>query len=191
MRTRLVVLGLSAVLLVGACGVPTDDKPRVVDREALPGPLRPPESTPTPSTGARVTASARVYLVREGRLQGVTRAVAAPPGLPAVLDALLLGPTPEEQHRGLRSALTSDVRLDTAVNSGVALIDVTPLTVEGEEQILAVAQLVFTATAVPGIHSVSISLEGRPVEVPTGDGTLKAAPLERADFASVAPEDRN
>jgi spore germination protein GerM len=57
--------------------------------------------------------------------------------------------------------------------------------VGGQEQILAVAQLVFTATSVPGIVKVQFTLGGRPVEVPAGDGTLTQGPLGRSDFPSL------
>ena len=71
----------------------------------------------------------------------------------------------------------------------VPLIDVNEsLTgVDGEEQMLALAQLVFTLTGLPGVNGVSFARDGRPVEVPTADGELKRGPLRRQDFAAVAP----
>lgn len=190
MRARRLLLVLStATVLVAACGISTEDEPRVVQPDELPGTLaRPPGPDPAATRAAPGVTVVQVFLVRGPRLEAVTREVPAPATLAETLHVLLRGPTPDEQRSGLRSALSPDVRLDSAVMSGNALVDVTPLHGEGEEQILGVAQLVFTATALPDIRSVSVSLEGQPVEVPTGDGTLKRAPLNRADFASVAPE---
>jgi spore germination protein GerM len=55
----------------------------------------------------------------------------------------------------------------------------------GDEQLLAVAQLVCTLTARPGVGPVSFTLEGAPVDVPTGDGSLTSGPVSRDDYADL------
>jgi spore germination protein GerM len=47
--------------------------------------------------------------------------------------------------------------------------------------------LVFSATGVAGVDAVTLLLEGRPVEVPTGEGTLTGRPLTRGDFTRFSP----
>ena len=57
--------------------------------------------------------------------------------------------------------------------------------VGGQEQILAVAQVVLTATAVPGVERVRFLLEGEAVEVPRADGTLTSDSLQAADYQGL------
>jgi spore germination protein GerM len=52
---------------------------------------------------------------------------------------------------------------------------------------IALAEIVFTATGRPGVGQVSFSLDGRPVEVPRADGSLTSEPLARTDFRELAP----
>ena len=42
-------------------------------------------------------------------------------------------------------------------------------------------------SARPAVRGVRLSLDGRVVEVPRGDGTLTQEPLRREDFATLAP----
>ena len=70
------------------------------------------------------------------------------------------------------------------MEADTAIVDLTAALVEvgGQEQILAVAQIVLTATSVPGIAQVRLLLEGQAVEMPRADGTLTADTLRAADF---------
>lgn len=179
---------LVAVMLFG-CGIPVEEGARPLPADMIPSsvPVQGPAGSSPP--GDRGSASADVFLVRDSRLVRVGRHPWNPPSVEGAIAALLQGPTAAERADGVRAALTRPVRLAGAVAAGVPLIDVTDsfADVEAEEQILALAQLVFTLTALPGVDGVSFALEGRPVEVPTGDGALKRGPVRRADFAAVAP----
>jgi spore germination protein GerM len=55
------------------------------------------------------------------------------------------------------------------------------------EQILALAQLVYTLTELPGISAVQFSFDDQPAEVPTAEGSLKTGAVTRADYAAVGP----
>jgi len=55
----------------------------------------------------------------------------------------------------------------------------------GQEQILALAQVVLTATSVAGVADVRFTLEDQPVDIPRGDGTLSSGPLTTRDYASL------
>jgi spore germination protein GerM len=55
------------------------------------------------------------------------------------------------------------------------------------EQILALAQLVYTATELGGVHGVQFTVDGRPAQVPTAQGTPKGGVVTREDFAAIAP----
>jgi spore germination protein GerM len=67
---------------------------------------------------------------------------------------------------------------------GTATVDLAEaFTLAGQEdQAAAIAQLVYTLTARPGIGRVAFTLDGEVVEVPRGDGTLTTDALTRDDF---------
>ena len=185
-RATVAVLVLS--LALAGCGVPSDDRPRRLAPGQVPfGLLTPTSSTST--TDLRVAVEEIVvHLVDGDRLVAVERQVLAPPVLFRRMTALLQGVQAEEAALGLRTAVPVDTRLrKVGVDEGVATINVSSDLVGagGREQVLAVAQLVFTATETSGVEGVRFQLEGRPIEVPRGDGTLTAAPLRRADFPGL------
>ncbi|HEX4541322.1 MAG TPA: GerMN domain-containing protein [Acidimicrobiales bacterium] len=171
-----------------ACGIPADSQPQAIARKDIPFDLLAPSTTIAgPGVpGPRVPVS--VYLVGITGLVPVSRGVRAPATLPESLGALLAGPTDTEVADGLRTAITAQTSVSAGpVGFGVGTVDLGGAfgQVGGQEQILAVAQLVFTATGVPGIAKVQFTLAGRPVEVPAGDGTLTQGPLGRSDFPSL------
>jgi hypothetical protein len=178
-------------ILGAACGVATDDGPRVLPRGDVPFELLAPSTTTVNSTTpVAVTTEVPVYLVGANRLVVVRRLVESPPSLFRAIESLLAGPTAEEASAGLRSAVTNQTRLlSVRVQSGVATIDLSGdfAGIGGQEQILALAQLVYTATAAQGVLGVRLSLDSKAVEVPRGDGTLTQEPLGPADYAGLAP----
>jgi spore germination protein GerM len=137
------------------------------------------------------TASAKIYFVRAtGRLSGVPRTVASPATLGSALASLVQGVNDQEAAAGLRSAINPQTQiLGAQVNNGVAIINVSEAFSGASvpDQIFALGQLVFTATSLPGVSAVSISLNSNPVEVPRGDGSRTNAVLTQADYASLAP----
>ncbi len=188
-RGRTLSLGCLVAVMLFGCGIPVEDRARPVPADMIPSSVPAHGPATSSASGDRGSASADVFLVRDSRLVRVGRQPWDPPALEGAIAALLRGPTAAERADGVRTALTRPVRLAGTVAAGVPLIDVTDsfADVEGQEQILALAQLVFTLTALPGVDGVSFALDGRPVEVPTGDGALKRGPIRRHDFAAVAP----
>lgn len=185
---RRLAAGLAVVLAAAACGVPTESSPRPIAAKNVPFELLAPATTTSSSVPQVASSPAVIYLISQDRIGPVPRQVLAPPVLSRVLSALLRGPTSEESQRGLRSALPRDIRvLSARVGAGVAVVDLSRelAGVAGSEQILALAQLVFTATEQPGVDAVRFALDGSPLEVPRADGTLTAEPLRRADFAAL------
>ena len=193
LRRRLTDAAGAAIALVvagslTACGIPADSQPQALARKDIPFDLLAPSTTiATPGApGAREPVN--VYLVGITGLVPVSRGVRAPATLPEALSALLAGPTDAEVANGLRTAISAQTSVSAGpVGFGVGTVDLGGAfgQVGGQEQILAVAQLVFTATSVPGIIKVQFTLAGRPVEVPAGDGTLTQGPLGRSDFPSL------
>ncbi len=70
-----------------------------------------------------------------------------------------------------------------------AVVDVSRQFAEigGEEEILAIAQIVLTLT-VKSVDRVSIELEGTPVAIPLPDGALATAPVGFSDYAALIEE---
>ena len=181
------VLCLTALV---ACGVPSDGGARVIPQSDVPFDLLASPTTTPPTTQFQARVLVPVYLVSSGRLVLVTREVQPPASLLRIVQALLGGPTSDESASGTRTAISSQTNvLSIRVQETVATVDLSGgfADIGGREQILALAQLVYTATATPSVRGVRLSLDGRVVEVPRGDGTLTQDPLRREDFAAFAP----
>ena len=68
-------------------------------------------------------------------------------------------------------------------------VDLTNFSVEGPGQTAAVAQIVYTATDLPGVGSVRLLINGKSVAVPLDDkGSTPGARLVRSDFPALEPE---
>lgn len=192
-RTRRRAAGWTAALVVLAAATAACDIPVDRSAEALAGgvvvPALDPASREAPDAdpGAGGEAQATMFLVKQDRLVEVSRTVPAAELRPA-LGLLLKGPTAIELESGIRTAIAPGTKLrGVARDAGTAVVDLSSAFVElgGQEQILAVAQFVLTATAVPGVTSVRFALDGSTVEVPRADGTLTPAPLTAADFTAL------
>lgn len=183
------LLALAVVATLTACGIPQDKEPT-----ATPGGVVMPAVAPSaaaPSDGAAdpssVEADLAVFLVRADHLEKVVRS-ARRDDLARALGVLLAGPTEAELGAGIRTAISPQTELRSARRDGdTALVDLSAAFVEvgGQEQILAVAQVVLTATSVPGVRRVRFLLEGQAVEIPRADGTLTSESLGAADYEGL------
>ena len=189
----LAVTGLAGLVLSAACGIPADERARALAAEEVPyglldeAPVAAPPATVQPPA-AKVNVS--VYFLAGDHLQPVARAVSAPATPLRAVNALLGGPTECEAATGLRTAINPSTEA-TVTRSSPELVVVDLSTsfaaVPTQEQRLALAQIVFTATGVTGVTGVRFTLAGAPVEVPLPDGTLTSSPVDRDAFANVAP----
>lgn len=181
--------GWLAVAALAGCSVTAeDDAHRLPDAE-VPFDLLAPGRTTVPSSTPQV-GTAALYLISDGRLEPVFREVPANPTPGEVLVALTDGPTTDEQGRGLTTALSDATDIgEVSTARGVATVDLqpTPGDLASDEQALALAQIVFTLTAQPGIGRVAFTLRGEAVEVPDGSGALTSDPVAREDYADLAP----
>jgi hypothetical protein len=171
-----------------ACGIPQDSAPTVLPGGVVNPALAASEGPPPTNGGAeRTPADAQIFLVQAEELVSVRR-VAPRHDVGGVLTVLLQGPTEAEFAAGTRTAISPETILRSArLVADTAVVDLSGALVEvgGEEQILAVAQIVLTATAVPGVGQVRLLLEGQAVEVPRADGTLTSDALRAADYAGL------
>ena len=184
-------LALALVALgVGGCAIGPDAEPRDIDREVIDElPLAP------SAGGAAATGTGRVYLLAPDASGSLTmlEAVARDVGsdAQALLRALLAGPNTDELGDQFRTALPPDLRLLDVRRrpAGVLVVDVsneiTDLT--GEVLIAAVAQIVFTAAALPDVRSVELRVEGASTQWPAGNGELRSEPLSVYDYPGIEP----
>ncbi len=200
--TAVVLAVLVALVGLGAagCAIPEDSKPQAVEKVSLPPQLVDPPSTTTPQPASE-TETRSVYLVKAATspdgtdsLQPVRTQVRVPTNPDdaprAVIDQLLRLPTAEQKSLGLRTDIPSTVRVRSVSRdaaSGVLTVDLSGLgQVEGPKQRLAAAQIVFTATELPGISAVRFEIDGAPATIPLDDRTSAAGqPITRQDFPKL------
>lgn len=185
--SRLAAALLVVAMAIGGCGLPTPGGVERVDRQSVPFGLLETTQPGAPTQEPRGPA-APVFFVRDQHLAPISRRVVGE-NVPAEAVRLLLeGPTADEAVKGLTTdvpALTRLISLD--LSDHVVTVDFTSEfgTVGGNDQVLAVAQLVYTLTASRYIDSVRFAINGKPTEVPDGSGSLSNAPRTRQDYRGL------
>jgi spore germination protein GerM len=99
-----------------------------------------------------------------------------------------LASPPQLPDRALRTLVADPPLVDAVeVVDGVGEVDLPPelATLSGDDQRLAVAQLVCTLTGQPGVGPVVFTLDGASIEVPRGDGSLTSGPVSRDDYSQL------
>ena len=192
--------GAALVVVAGAlslagCGVPVDAHPTALSRQGVPFGLLDPN---TPTTSVPVLAPSPVEVpVQIFLFNSTGHLVSAARDLPvltsnlaAVVGALVVGPTDAEAASGLQSALPAltTVLPGTVIAGEVATVNLggTFGQLVGTQEIEAVAQVVFTASALPGVTGVAFELSGVPVDVPVANGADVPVAIT-AQFAPYAP----
>ncbi|HVA03216.1 MAG TPA: GerMN domain-containing protein [Acidimicrobiales bacterium] len=193
-RLAVTVLATCAVALgLAGCGVPVDKQPAALSRHGIPFDLlAPTQSTTTVTTGpSPIAVPVQIFLIGPtGHLVAVARNVTvSPPDLATVLKVLLAGPTDVEAAAGLQSAVATQTTVLAAnIAGGTATVNLggTFGQIVGPPEIQAVAQVVFTASTLPGVTGVTFELMGQPVQVPVASGALVPV-ATTAQFAALAP----
>jgi hypothetical protein len=182
---------LSAMLWLASCGIPTQESARKVSPGAVPFHLLDPATATTTTVPAdSSTISVQVFFARDGRLVPVERQVLGPLTPAPLMAALLGGPRDVEVADGIRSPLQSfGVVRAVEVSGGIAAVDLgTEFSATApQDQPLALAEIVYTLTAMPGVGRVSFTLVGAVVDVPRGDGSLTNESVSRDDYRQLAP----
>lgn len=190
LRPLLIVVG-SASIVLGACGLPADSAPRVIAADKVPfGLLGPSTTNPGNEVGGQ---DVKLYFVNGERLRAVTRQVAdTSPQM--VLDALVRGPADADPST-LKGAIPPETKVLHADLQGDTLTVVLTkdiLSVTGPLQKTAFAQLVYTATGLPGVNQVRFRVADadgsneQDVEPPTDSGTKQGA-LTQDDYRLLQP----
>jgi len=140
-----------------------------------------------------------VYFFKDDLLTEIQRPLPSPVFLDAPLNNLLEGPTETEAEGGFASAIPAGTAIvDVALlrNNTISIhLNQTFFEIEGEQRIRASAQLVLTALGlVSDTQGVVFFLEGRPVQLPDGQGLIEEVPEGRSpspltvdDYTALTP----
>lgn len=168
---------LLTALLLTACGVEPQSEPQPVPRDRLP--------SASPSTsGPAAPARARVWGIRDQRLVPVFVAVSGDDLVPRVQALLTLADSEQATTSIPRGTRLVAVRRD-GENVELELNSVFVATPTREVP-LALAQLVFTLTEVPGVQRARIEVDGSAVPLVDANGQVLGRPLQRSDFAALS-----
>jgi spore germination protein GerM len=183
----------TALVLAVACSAPVDSGPKAIRPASIPLGLRA-ETSSTTSTTLPTGESEEVtvyFITQEERLQAVKRQVSAPVSVEKVLEKLFTGPTPAEAvGLGLKTAISGETTiLGAKVENRILTLDTSKNFAFGTnpEQIIAYAQVVFTALDIEGVTGVQFAQNGRRIPVQAGDGSSTSQPLGRASFSQLIP----
>jgi spore germination protein GerM len=189
-RIATLVAGVVALVAAAGCSAPVDSGPKTLRAASIPEALRSPSSTTSTSVPSGESEEVTVYYIQGDRLAPVKRLVSPPVTVEKVLQKLFAGPTTAEAVGGMRSAISPDTDiLGAPIEARIATVNVSKNFAFGlpTDQIMAVAQVVFTAVEIPGVTGVLFAENGRRQEVPEGDGSSTSAPLGRASYPQVTP----
>lgn len=182
-RARVAMVALAASL-VGACGVPFDGSTEAIPDEDVPFELL--EAAPTTTTSTTTIPDGRVptttvaaervylYLVRNDRIERRERTVALPLGVKDRLAMLASSPTATEVDAGFRTAVPPGFLTDASIRGGVAEVAITRelLALPATEQVLAFAQITYTATELPGVGQVRFLVDGAAIQALDDEGLV-------------------
>ena len=182
--TVLAAAALAALVTLASCGIPLDRGPKDVA-----------DATDLATQGAPVASgtadSPRIYFVAPDtqngvRLQQVTRDVPATAN--DVLGALFKGLTGEERKRQLTTQIPVGTKLQSvAVVDGAVVVSVDRTFLAKTNLSTAVAQIVYTATALPGIERVRLLVDNAPYSWPAGDGRQRDGDLTPLAYPALYP----
>lgn len=180
-----------AALLLAACGIPLDRAPHDVAREQDVGV----ESARAATDGAS-SSGPRIFFATTDpqstavRLAQVNRNVPATPA--DVLAELFKGLDAERADKRLTTQIPVGTKLNavTPLGDGTVVIDVDNGIFLNKSQaalVVAVAQIVYTATALPNVERVRLLVDGVARPWPAGDGRQRNGDLTPLDYPTYYP----
>jgi spore germination protein GerM len=192
LRAVVVVLVVVVAAVGSACGVRTDDEPRALAADQIPYGLleeAPVTTTSTPTASVPKERSWVYFVDASDHLVRVPRDVNRPPTVAKTLTAMLFGVQEDEAALGYRSAIDPTASVQArALDPATYVIDLSPEFGQGSasEQLLRIAQLVYTATEIAGVTGVRFTLNGTPIQTPTPTGST-SDPVGRDAYKQFEP----
>ena len=180
---------VTVLLLSGlaACGVRGQHDATKVDAEDVPFDLLEPGTTTIPEP-PRLPAPDEVveicFLDPQGQLVPLLVAAPSDRSLGPITNLLANPPIANLFGVKLSTAVAEPEQLSVTRDRGAAdvALDQGFTEMPADAQLAAIAQLVCTLTAQPGVGEIGFSLDGVPVEVPRADGSLTRDPVVRSDY---------
>lgn len=189
MRARATTAVALLVALLAGCGAPSSSGVHEIADEDVPfGLLDEQRQALTEPSPDQVLVA--VFLVAEGDVLFPALRSVDDDSLASVLEQLERSLDATETAAGLTNPLAErDAVLGVQVDGGLVTIDLSEEIGElgTSDQLLAIAQLVRTATSRTGVTGVAFTLDGRAIEVPTADGSLTSEPVTAEDYARFSP----
>jgi spore germination protein GerM len=213
----IVLLALSSMLvalpLLGGCKDKSEepDTPVATDKaestdaesndsptaETPAGPATPDGSGAAPAPNAPSTMTVRLAWVEAGEnALGVERSVPYSPAVAtAAMNALLAGPTLEEQATwpAISTAIPAGTKLlGLTIEGGIAKVDLSKEFESGGGTFSVtarLAQVVYTLTQFPSVTGVEFYVEGQKVEMFSSEGLILDGPQTIDDYANLLPMD--
>ena len=142
------------------------------------------------STNTKNEPAIKIYFVEGDKLVGVKRPLnPADASLNQAMVELLKGPSLAEKKSGIKTQIPAGARaLNMQVKNRIATINFNRQLAEyggGSDRINGIiAQIIYTATEIPGVDKVWIYIEGERELVLGGEGLVLDHPLGRADLAN-------
>ena len=187
-----VAVAVAVALLVVACGVPEDDGPQELSADEVPFGLltTAPSTTTTPENLPPSRAAELYFLDSEDLLEPLDREV-GDRSARTVVETLLATDT-----AALPATFSSNIPPDTVLldvftevdgQTQVLTVDLSDqfTTITGERFIAAVAQIVFTATALDDVDAVTFRVDGEPIPVSDEEGAAQDDPVTPLDYRSL------
>jgi spore germination protein GerM len=191
-------MALSVLLLAVAtgCGLSTDDEPEAIDdpaSEAIDADAEGPDLG-----GAESTEVVHVWFLRtddegEAHLVEVDRKVPPPATQRRVLEALIQeSPTDAERDDGISTAIPGDITINESPDLRSDRVLIVELSadfydLQGDTARNAFAQIVFTATGLPGVEMVQFERDGEVFRAVDGDGQSREV-LSRESYVELSPD---
>ncbi len=186
-RFRLAVAGC-VLLLMSGCGLGPSGGVKDIDPLSLPPRLLVTSPPTAPAVAESITSGSGTYFLRDTSLRLSARTLTAPSGVPALqelLNNLAGGPDDVDRRRGLSTALPPTTRLTvTSLVGDLATVDLAFGQVP-PDQTTAIAQIVLTATSLPEVSRLLLTIDGKPLQAPLANGAQTDRPLTREDYLAM------
>jgi spore germination protein GerM len=191
-RIRVALAVALIAALAAGCSVSKEKQPRALAPNELPPELQTPTTVVATSlpTG-KPQLPIYVFDPQAKRLHPLVVAVDSKTP-DAVLQALVSNEQVKDPYTtdipaGLTLGDTSTTKMGGCRTLRIPVSDVLS-TLQGDQQRIAVAQLVYTATEFPDIDCVTFRIKGQSVDIPTGAKGGTAMVVSRKDYSDIAPK---
>ncbi len=194
-RTRSTLAVLVALVAGGlglsACGIPTQRTASPISTRGTHISLPHTQPTISPCTKSGCIPIDVYFVTAGGRLKPAGRVVPRDATLATIIHSLLSGPTTAEQALQIRTALGAGIRLlsasvTSAKKSATLDFNTHFFTLSGTQEVLGVAQVVYTVNSVMPGTAVTFEIEGGPIEVPVESGALATTiAVHESQYASL------